>query len=442
MARHAAMMIVAMGLLVPASAVADPSSNPTIPDQTLKRLEHDLSSGQDRQNQLNRESTSLKANLEALRARLIEASDAAARQQATLNQLETTLSGLEADERQQTAAITTHRREISRLIGALYRLSLTPPEALIVRPEAPTDTVRAALLLRHALPALHNRTESLAHALDRLQDLRRRLKARRDEAEATRIALSARLTEVGKMVTEREALAREAESERQRNTQKMAALAAQATDLRQLLEQIEADHRAEARRSASVEAPLVEPLPTATTPLTRPPESRRLPAESSSPAGYGPSMGPYPTSPAPPLPTPAPDPYGVTEGLRLPAAGRVTLTYGAVDSFGATSRGIHIVSEPGTPVVAPLGGTIKFAGRFRDYGQILIVEHSNGYHSLIAGLGRIDTVVGRLVAAGEPVGMVADPADGVPDLYFELRRNGQPINPRRGIPALDGKGQG
>ena len=183
------MMIVAMGLLVPASAVADP-------DQTLKRLEHDLSSGQDRQNQLNRESTSLKANLEALRARLIEASDAAARQQATLNQLETTLSGLEADERQQTAAITTHRREISRLIGALYRLSLTPPEALIVRPEAPTDTVRAALLLRHALPALHNRTESLAHALDRLQDLRRRLKARRDEAEATRILTEAQAAEV------------------------------------------------------------------------------------------------------------------------------------------------------------------------------------------------------------------------------------------------------
>ncbi len=444
MARHAVMVVVAVGLLVPASAVADPTQSLTIPDQTLKRLEQDLSSGQNRQNQLNRESTTLKANLEALRTHLIEASDAAAHQQATLNQLETTLSGLEADERQQTAAITAHRREISRLVGALYRLSLTPPEALIVRPEAPTDTVRAALLLRHALPALHTRTESLAHALDRLQDLRRRLKARRDEAEATRTALSARLTEVGKMVTEREALAREAESERQRNTQKMAALAAQATDLRQLLEQIEADHRAEARRSASIETPFVESPPPSAAPLIRPPESRRSPAEFPSPAGSGPSTGlSYPTSPAPPPTTPpAPDPYGVTEGLRLPAAGRVTLAYGAVDSFGATSRGIHIVSEPGTPVVAPLGGTIKFAGRFRDYGQILIVEHSNGYHSLIAGLGRIDTVVGRLVAAGEPVGMVADPVDGVPDLYFELRRNGQPINPRRGIPALDGKGQG
>ncbi len=420
MPRQTVMMAVGGLLLaVAGNAAADPTA---ASDQTLKRLEQDLSTGRDRQNRLDHQSATLKANLEALRARLIDASDAASRQQATLNQLEATLAGLETEEREQTNAIATHRRDIAKLVGALYRLSLTPPEALIVRPEAPTDAVRAALLLRHALPALHSRTEALAHSLDRLQDLRRRLKARHDEAAATRSALATRLAEVGKMVTEREALARETEAERQQNTQKMAALAAQATDLRQLLEQIEADHRAEAERGTGPEPPLTEPV------------SRTLDSKQTH------HIDRPPTAAAPPIP--GPDPYGIMEGLRLPAAGRIALAYGAVDRFGTTSRGIHIVSEPGTPVVAPLNGTIKFAGRFRNYGQILIVEHSNGYHSLIAGLGRIDTVVGRQVSAGEPVGVVADPADGVPDLYFELRRNGQPINPRRGIPALDGKGQG
>jgi septal ring factor EnvC (AmiA/AmiB activator) len=416
----AALAMVA-ALLVPAPAGADPK--PAAPDQTLKQLEHDLSAGRNRQTRLDRESATLKATLEALRARLVVASDAASRQQATLSQLEATLTSLEAEEQQQSADLAAHRRDLSRLIGALYRLSLTPPEALIVRPEAPVDAVRTALLLRQALPALHDRTEALARVLDRLQDLRRRLNAQRDEAEATRTALAARLAEVGQMVEEREALARETEAERQRNSQKMTQLAAQATDLRQLLEQIEADHRAEAERSAGV-----------------PP----------GPAGSG-APGPEPRQSArsepPPAaaaagPGPAPDAHGDGSGLRLPAAGRIALAYGAVDRFGLTSRGLHIACEPGTPVVAPLDGTIRFAGRFRNYGQILIVEHSNGYHSLIAGLGRIDTAVGRSVSAGEPVGVVADPADGVPDLYFELRRNGQPINPRRGIPALDGKGQG
>ena len=91
-------------------------------------------------------------------------------------------------------------------------------------------------------------------------------------------------------------------------------------------------------------------------------------------------------------------------------------------------------------MVAPRGGTIVFAGPFKGYGLILIVEHGNGYHSLIAGLGRIDTAVGRKVAGGEPLAVM--PPDGNPDLYFELRRNGQPINPQRGFGAPEGKGQG
>ncbi|CAK0754013.1 hypothetical protein CCP1ISM_5480001 [Azospirillaceae bacterium] len=93
-------------------------------------------------------------------------------------------------------------------------------------------------------------------------------------------------------------------------------------------------------------------------------------------------------------------------------------------------------------MVAPQDGTIRFAGPFRGFGQLLIVDHGNGYHSLIAGLGRIDTTVGRPVSAGEPIGIVGDPADGVSELYFELRRSGQPVNPRHGIRSPDAKGHG
>ncbi|WP_052584222.1 murein hydrolase activator EnvC family protein [Azospirillum baldaniorum] len=127
-------------------------------------------------------------------------------------------------------------------------------------------------------------------------------------------------------------------------------------------------------------------------------------------------------------------------GERLPVGGRVTVRYGEADRYGATSRGVTIQARAGSTVVSPQAGTIVFAGPFRGYGQILIVEHSHGYHSLIAGFGRIDTAVGRRVATGEPIGLM--PADGSPDLYFELRRHGQPINPQRGFGAPEGKGQG
>lgn len=401
--RVAAMIGLAALLLLPAPLSAADSPPPA---ETLRKLEKDLSAGRDKQSRLERQSEALKADLAALRAKLVVAADEAAGKQADVAAIEAALAGTEGEEKQQTAALAAHRREISELVGALYRLSLTPPEALIVRPEAPIDALRTALLLQTALPALRERSEALAGSLDRLQNTRRRLKAQREEAVGARIAYAVRLQEITDLVAEREGLARDTDVERQQNAQRMAALAGQATDLRQLLERVEGEHR---------KAALAEPPP----PPPKPPES-----EASAPA-------------APPPPA-----HPAHQALRMPAPGAVVTGYGETDRFGTTSRGLHIAAAAGTPVVAPLDGTIKFAGKFRTYGQILIVEHGNGYHSLIAGLGRIDTSVGRPVSAGEPIGTVAEPADAAPDLYFELRRNGQPINPRNGLPALDGKGQG
>ncbi|MBL0930093.1 MAG: peptidoglycan DD-metalloendopeptidase family protein [Alphaproteobacteria bacterium] len=80
-------------------------------------------------------------------------------------------------------------------------------------------------------------------------------------------------------------------------------------------------------------------------------------------------------------------------------------------------------------MIAPFDGTVAFAGPFRGYGLILILEHSGGYHSVLAQLGRIDAVVGQAVTAGEPVGRAGASEQGTPVLYLELRRNGQPVDP-------------
>ena len=412
--RVAAMIGLAAALLGPVSA---PAADSPPAAETLHKLEKDLSAGRERQNRLDRQSEAIKAELAALRAKLVRAADEAADRQAALSAIAAALARSEAEEKQETAALSVHRRDISELVGALYRLSLTPPEALIVRREAPIDAVRTALLLETALPALRQRSETLAAALDRLDNARRRLAARRDEAAAARIAYAVRLQEITDLVAERESLARETESERQQNAQRMATLVGQATDLRQLMERVESERRKAAAEAAAKPA---EPPPA-------PPESAALPRSAPAVASVEPPMVPTRTD----RPTP-----------RLPAVGRIVTDYGELDRFGTTSRGVHIAAGAGAPVVSPMDGTVKFAGRFRTYGQILIVEHRNGYHSLIAGLGRIDTSVGRAISAGEPVGTVDEPVDTAPDLYFELRRNGQPINPRNRLPSPDGKGQG
>ena len=90
----------------------------------------------------------------------------------------------------------------------------------------------------------------------------------------------------------------------------------------------------------------------------------------------------------------------------------------------------------------PFEGHIVFAGDFRGYGQLLIIEHGQGYHTLLSGMARIDGVLGQSLVAGEPVGIMGSPRNGKPSLYIELRRKGQPINPTPWMVAQKSKVKG
>jgi septal ring factor EnvC (AmiA/AmiB activator) len=118
--------------------------------------------------------------------------------------------------------------------------------------------------------------------------------------------------------------------------------------------------------------------------------------------------------------------------LTLPARGRLVTRYGdRVERAGGSVRaqGVELATRAGAQVVAPYDGQVVYAGPFRSYGRILIIEHGGRYHSLLAGLDRIDAVVGQWVLAGEPVGLMDSSGAADPKLYLELRRGGQPINP-------------
>lgn len=113
--------------------------------------------------------------------------------------------------------------------------------------------------------------------------------------------------------------------------------------------------------------------------------------------------------------------------IPYPVKGNIVKKYGEPTEAGITSRGITIRTRPNAQVISPYDGTVLFAGPFRGYGQLVIIEHGDGYHTLLAGIGRLDTSVGQSLLAGEPVGIMV--AQSKPTLYIELRKNGQPINP-------------
>jgi septal ring factor EnvC (AmiA/AmiB activator) len=418
--------------------------------RALTEVERQLEASRKRDAELARSAEALERELTSLRTRLVQTADEATRLENELTGLEETLRAMEAEERVQAAKLDADKAQISELLGALQRLSRIPPEAMIARPESPVDTLRSALLLRSAVPLLRDRAEALAGALQQFADLRTHLAERRTQAEKARAALASRQGDIAKLVERRQELQQQTEAEREQVADRMASLGTEAKDLRTLLEKLERERverekreaeerrRAEERRKAEAAAriaAIAREKAAAEKAAVEKTERERAAREAAAAEAREREL-----AAAAARPPAVPD--SKDEAQRLPVAGQVTTRYGEADKFGVTSRGLTVTSRPGAQVVAPTAGSVMFAGPFRGYGLILIVEHPNGYHSLIAGLGRIDTKVGQRVLAGEPLGVMGTPSDGNPDLYFELRRNGQPINPQRGLPASDGKGQG
>jgi murein hydrolase activator len=121
--------------------------------------------------------------------------------------------------------------------------------------------------------------------------------------------------------------------------------------------------------------------------------------------------------------------------LPMPVQGRMLIKFGQSGIDGAASKGIHIEARPGAQVVSPCDGTILYAGPFRSYGQLLIIDPGGGYHVVIAGMERIQVTQGQTILEGEPIAIMgAEPrssekTNARPILYVEFRRDQQSIDP-------------
>ncbi len=410
--------LLAAGL--PAAAGAQGTADP---GADLQRLEGEIDEARRRQAELDARAAEVATELEVLRQRSIEAAGKIVVQQIALGDLETRLLELETDVAAREQSLTEKRERVARLIGGLTRLARTPAEAMIVRPERPVDALRASRLLRAAIPAIEDEAEALRAELQDLARRRADLLSQRDAAEAARRQLNADIATLGGIMEEREALLGRTEPEREAEARRAAALAAEASGIRDLIERLEAERRrAEAEEARRLAAQAEEARRRAAEEAARREAEARAAAERRIAA----------------LP-----PAALVEGVLMPANGEIVLRYGQRDRFGTASRGLTLRARPATPIVAPLDGTVRFAGEFRGYGRILILEHAGGYHSMISGLGRIDAEVGQQVLSGEPLGSVPQNEQDQPSLiYFEFRRNGQPINPIDGLTQARERGRG
>jgi len=329
------------------------------------------------------------AQAAAAAARIQQAEAGVAAQQAAIALIDRQRAALRA-------RLAEQQRPLVRLTGALQRLARRPLVFSLFRPGSVRDTMHLRAMLTTILPEVSRRTAGVRAELDRRRALRAAADAAIGRLRQEQRDLTARRAELAALETRQRLAARQSAGIADRESERALALAEQVRDLGALSDALgQAGQLRE--QLAALPGPVIRPA--------RPGDARPAPVE--------------PATGLPPVAAARPD-------FVFPVQGRLVAGFGEARPGAPVSRGVALAARAGAQAVAPGPGRVAFAGPYRGFGQIVIIDHGGGWTSLVTGLGQLSINVGAEVLAGSPIGTTGP---GRPIVALELRQRGQPVNP-------------
>ncbi len=428
---------------------------PQTPDEARRALEQkriELQQTEGKAKTLQTDLVELETERERLNTRLVETAALIQRSEGQMTSIEGRLSELEAQEKVVRGSLEQREGQISALLGALQRMGRNPPPVMITRREDALQMVRSAMLLSSAFPEL--RTQALRLA-ERLTDLQRVMSDIRNEGqklEAETARLNEARTRLASLMEAKKLTQADRQSQLEAVRQASVDISQNVNDLSELISKLDKTiaektnlgaYDQQLKQASALGGPPTNPAPTGPQKIEPPkegegtqvamlqPHDLKPPAVELAPQGAVIHPGnPLRMQPAIPFST-------ARTKLPLPAHGRRLLAFGDKTQFGGHSKGMVMETRFSAQVTAPCDGWVLYAGEFRSYGQLLIIDAGDGYHMLLAGMSQIDVAPGQFVLTSEPVGtMGAGPNKGsqeaqpsAPVLYIELRKDERPIDP-------------
>ncbi len=456
---------------------------PTDASRRLQALEQELQKTRSEREDSKRKAREISDELGRIRAEMVAAARAAQESEEVLSELEGQLSDLSSQEGDRREILRRRSEQMTGVLMALQRLARRPTEALIAQPQTPANTVRSAILMGAAIPQIQQSVGDLRGEVDMVGRLRNDVIEQKKRIASTTTRLLEEHERLKKLWERKFSLQSAAIAESEEAERRMSRLAEEAGDLRELMTRLEGERlrrlaeeaakiaaekaarEAEviARKNAREAEIAAEKAAREAEIAARKAEKERQTREVAEAAAARKAEQraqaqarekelaaqqalrtvEAAAAAAAAAQTPkAEHPFSLSQGrMPFPARGQVTARFGQPNDVGVAGKGISIATRQGAQVVAPYDGLVAFSGPFRGYGLLLIIEHGEGYHTLLAGMSRIDATVGQRLLAGEPVGIM-DPDTSQPLLYVELRHNGQPINPLPWLTAQKSKVNG
>ena len=438
-------------------------------DETQRKLEksrEQLGERQQREQGLASDLGQLKVERERLNASLLETARLIQKGEAQMTQIESRLGDLEAQETMLRGSLAQRHDSIARLLAAMQRMGRNPPPVMITRREDALMMVRSAMMLATAFPELRDQAMVLAGRLNDLARVMADIRSEGDKLKAETTRLNDSRTRLAQLMESKRQSLAERQVELDRVRREAIEIARSVTDLNELIGRL--DKAVAAHTGQPTQTADASPEPGAGSRLevaALPEASLALPSEAlladpsavtgrkdaGSAAAF--ELAPQGTRIAslnPGRMKPA-MPFSRAKGLVLmPAQGRRVLAFGDKTQYGGQSKGLVLETRHGAQVTSACDGWIVFAGEFRTFGQLLIINAGDGYHILLAGLSQIDVQLGQFVLTGEPVGQMSaapkaqksNTQGNAPVLYIEFRKDSKPIDPEPWLAAGSQKVQG
>jgi septal ring factor EnvC (AmiA/AmiB activator) len=410
------------GIPVVSGQTTTPGQNTSPSPDAIKQREQELEAARSAQKASAEAQAKLKAEIAAigqdrskLNEQLIEVAGKVRAAESGIFDAEARLRSLDSREQTIRSSLDSRRTEIVEVLAALQRAGRRTPPALLVRPEDALQSLRTAMLLGSVVPDLRTRATSLANDLSELIALRKTIAAERDRLAADRDKLKTDQTRLTALTDERQGQQSAVERDMEAEGARAIALAKQADSLQGLIAKMEQDVKAAAKAAAAASQ-----------------SGRSDPALFKNASRTSPAIA-----------------FASAKGLfKFPVNGAKIRDFGSSDGAGGIEKGISLATRPGSAVTTPCDGWVVYAGPFRSYGQLLILNAGGGYHVLIAGMERISVNIGQFVLTGEPVATMGSTSQvasilatnaSQPVLYVEFRKDGTPIDPGPWWAASEGE---
>ena len=359
--------------------------------EKLRTLDQEEKRARDAEAALSKNRKVVEKEITDLKKQLVKTAKEAAGFEKENTKLSRKLSVLRQEETELKDKIYGDRQALMQLLAGLQRIEKNPPPPLAIRPSDASEAARAEILMSSLSAALNTRAEELNQKLEEAQHLQTNIEQKHKSLSANEKTLSKRREKIAKLVTDKSDLKKTIAQDQEKAAQKVKKLSSEANTLRELIRSFE-DNAKEA-------IPRIKPDK----------KGNEAPsAKESKPVK---------------LPKGTPKFSKAKGKLSRPITGKVLKKYGGAE------KGITVGGSSESQVIAPYAGRVEFAGAFKNYENVVILNVGDGYFILLTGLGETYIETGENIKTGEPIGLLPFKAKGTANLYIELRKAGKTIDP-------------